>query len=168
MHQRLLRPPSIRRPGTRPRSRLPAQSARMDGRLWPPERDFRPRPACTEFGRPRSSASWCRVSCLTRLARTRERSPSGRARSRPNSSAATARFRTESPRNSSRSLWSAEKLRWVSARCSSNCGSVNECCKRRLAKCCDRHPSTLIGLAAVLDRQGRLALQCEFPSRTQT
>ena len=38
----------------------------------------RPRPAAARR-QARSTASWCRVSCLTRLARTRDRSPSGSA-----------------------------------------------------------------------------------------
>src|SRR3954468_18795361 len=101
-------------------------SARIDGRLWPPERDS-PSPSRRICGSPSPSASWCRVSCLTRLARTRDRSPSGRSPSFSYSMAATARLSTASPRNSRRSWCSAEKLRWVRA-CSSRPGRAKRCC----------------------------------------
>src|SRR6476661_274807 len=103
-------------------------SARIDGRLCPPDRDS-PSPSRRSWGRPSASASWCSVSCFTRFARTRDRSPSGRSPNFSYSIAATARLSTASPRNSRRSLCSDEKLRWVRA-CSSRPGRAKRCCSR--------------------------------------
>src|SRR3990167_537438 len=103
-------------------------SARIDGRLCPPER-FSPSPSRKPVANPKPTAIWNRVSCLTRFARTRERSPSGSWLSFSNSRPEMSRLSTESPRNSSRSLWSDVKLRWVSAR-SSRRGLANGCWRR--------------------------------------
>jgi dsRNA-specific ribonuclease len=51
------------------------------------------------------------------LARTRDKSPSGRLASCAYNRFATDRLSTESPKNSKRSLWSALKLRCVTACC---------------------------------------------------
>src|SRR5207253_9720111 len=108
---------------------------------------------------------WSRVSCLTRLARTRERSPSAWCCRRWYSREATARFRTESPRNSSRSLCSAEKLQWVSASASS-LGSRKRCCRRSCsaarASATWRKLPSRARLPGALDRQPDRAHQVEL------
>ena len=64
-------------------------------------------------GRARAS-----VSRLTRCARSRDRSPSGSVRKALGTAPrATTQLSTASPTNSSRSLWAAPWLRWVSAWC---------------------------------------------------
>src|SRR6185369_16488825 len=139
-------------------------SARIEGRRLPPER-ISPSPSRMSSGSPRVTASWWRGSCFTIVARTLVRSPSGRAYRRSYSRADTARLRTESPRNSSRSLWSAEKLRCVSARASS-CQSPNWCCKRACsAKSRPSTPalSTLLRLSGVFQQQEGGTEHVDFP-----
>ena len=77
-------------------------SAKIDGRLGPPER-ISPSPRRSSSDKPRSSASLCRVSWRTRLARMRDKSPSAKLPRRAYSMSETARPNTESPRNSRRS-----------------------------------------------------------------
>src|SRR5882724_9939267 len=105
----------------------------MDGRNAPPPRAS-PSDRRITSGRPSDSAARCRLSSRTRWARTRVRSPSSEPPKRSNNSVETAKFSTASPRNSSRSLWSAPKLRCVSAR-SSNSAWANlypsRCCRAR-------------------------------------
>ena len=73
------------------------------------------------------------AGCLReRGGRARVRSPSSESPRRSNSRLETTRLSTASPRNSSRSLWSAPKLRWVSARCR-RAGSPN----RWPMRCCN-------------------------------
>src|SRR3954469_24023869 len=136
----------------------------MEGLLWPPERAS-PSPSRTRPGSPSPTASWCSVSCLTRLARTRDRSPSGRSFRRPYSRAATERLRTESPRNSSRSLCSAEKLRCVRARAIS-LGSWKRCCSRSCsaarASATGRNLPSGARLPLVLQREPGRAEQVEL------
>ena len=88
-----------------PRARRPGSRARCA----PPERAS-PSPRRSTSGRPRSSASWCSVSCLHQVrAHARQVAFVGAGRSARTAGSTTARFRTESPRNSSRSLWSARE-----------------------------------------------------------
>ncbi len=82
-------------------------------------------------GRPSTRAARCRLSSRTRWARTRVRSPSSEPAKRSYSRRRHGQVSTASPRNSSRSLWSAPKLRWVSARCSSEASA-----KRWPRRCC--------------------------------
>src|SRR5438552_101612 len=92
-------------------------SARIDARSAPPPRAS-PSDRCSTSGRPSDSATLCKLSSRTRWARTRVKSPSSEPAKRSNSRLEIARLNTASPRNSSRSLWSAPKLRCVSARSS--------------------------------------------------
>ena len=89
-------------------------SASIDGREAPPLLNS-PSPSLIALPRSSARASRQSVSLLTRLARIRESSPSGSCGKRRYSASAIAQLRIESPMNSSRSLWSAPKLRCVSA-----------------------------------------------------
>ncbi len=107
-----------------------------EARWCPPERAS-PSPRRSTSDKRKPSANWCRVPCLTRLARTRDKSPSGRRTQALVQQAGDGQVETEWPKNSRRSLWSALKLRCVTARCSS-AGLANVCCKRVLQRASGR------------------------------
>ena len=114
----------------------------------------------------------CRLSSRTRWARTRVRSPSSEPAKRSNSRLETARLRTASPRNSSRSLWSAPKLRCVSARASS-AGSAKRWPRRCLQGVQRGHPALVrtrpyLRAALVLDQQEHRRRRARLPCRRRS
>ena len=166
LHQRLRRRRSRRRGRWRrsaPRARRPGSTARCA----PPPRASPSRQAQHLGQAERAAPTRCRLSSRTRWARTRVRSPSSEPAKRSNSRLETARLSTASPRNSSRSLWSAPKLRCVSARVSSaGCGeAVAEALLQGVeagVHASDGCRARLLRAALVLDQQEDRADELDF------